>query len=156
MASAWPGLPAKRRPTAAFCANDLIALGLLQQSIGGGRRVPEDLAIVGYDDIEFASAAAVPLTSVRQPRQELGRTAAQLVMDEATNPLHAHTAGHVHARARGQGLDARLSLDGAAPRVRRGLGELTCASPDEAIRPLRPVPQIEHAGVQRAPASQRW
>ncbi len=85
------GLPAKRRPTAAFCANDLIALGLLQQSIGGGRRVPEDLAIVGYDDIEFASAAAVPLTSVRQPRQELGRTAAQLVMDEATNPLHAHT-----------------------------------------------------------------
>jgi LacI family transcriptional regulator len=85
------GLPAKRRPTAAFCANDLVALGLLQQSIGSGRRVPQELAIVGYDDIEFASAAAVPLTSVRQPRQELGQTAAQLVLDEATNPLHVHT-----------------------------------------------------------------
>ena len=84
------GLPVRRRPTAAFCANDLLALGLLQQSIGAGLRVPEDLAIVGFDDIEFAAAAAVPLTSVRQPRQELGRAAAQLVLDEATNPDHRH------------------------------------------------------------------
>ncbi len=84
------GLPVRRRPTAAFCANDLIALGLLQQAIGSGLRVPEDLAIIGFDDIEFAAAAAVPLTSVRQPRQELGRTAAALVIDEATNPQHEH------------------------------------------------------------------
>jgi LacI family transcriptional regulator len=84
------GLPTRRRPTAAFCANDLLALGLLQQTIGSGQRVPDDLAIVGFDDIEFAAAAAVPLTSVRQPRQELGRTAARLVLDEATNPAHTH------------------------------------------------------------------
>jgi LacI family transcriptional regulator len=84
------GLPAARRPTAAFCANDLVALGLLQQCIGSGLRVPENLAIVGYDDIEFAAAAAVPLTSVRQPRQELGRRAAELVLDEAGNPHHIH------------------------------------------------------------------
>lgn len=84
------GMPARRRPTAAFCANDLTALGLLQQSIGGGRRVPADLAIVGYDDIDFAAAAAVPLSSVRQPRQELGRRAADLLVDEATNPDHTH------------------------------------------------------------------
>ncbi|MEV6601801.1 LacI family DNA-binding transcriptional regulator [Actinoplanes sp. NPDC051346] len=84
------GIPARRRPTAAFCANDLLALGLLQQSIGAGLRIPEDLAIVGFDDIDFAAAAAVPLTSVRQPRQELGRAAAQLVLDEATNPRHEH------------------------------------------------------------------
>ena len=83
-------LPDRRRPTAASCANDLLALGLLQQSIGSGRRVPEELAIVGYDDIEFAAAAAVPLTSVRQPRQELGRRAAELVLDEAGNPDHVH------------------------------------------------------------------
>ncbi len=85
------GIPAPRRPTAAFCANDLLALGLLQQAIGSGLRVPEELAIVGYDDIEFAAAAAVPLTSVRQPRQELGRTAAELVLDEASNPEHTHS-----------------------------------------------------------------
>ena len=84
------GLAARRRPTAAFCANDLLALGLLQQGIGTGLRVPDDLAIVGFDDIEFAAAAAVPLTSVRQPRQELGRAAAQLLIDEATNPDHRH------------------------------------------------------------------
>jgi LacI family transcriptional regulator len=84
------GIPRKRRPTAAMCANDLIALGLLQQAIARGWSVPGDLALVGYDDIEFAAAAAVPLTSVRQPRQELGRTAAELVVDESTNPRHAH------------------------------------------------------------------
>ncbi|OJF15246.1 LacI family DNA-binding transcriptional regulator [Couchioplanes caeruleus] len=84
------GIPARRRPTAAFCANDLLALGLLQQSIGAGLRIPQDLAIVGFDDIDFAAAAAVPLTSVRQPRQELGRAAAQLVLDEASNPRHEH------------------------------------------------------------------
>jgi len=85
------GLPRRRRPTAAFCANDLLALGLLQQTIGSGGEVPGDLAIVGYDDIDFAAAAAVPLSSVRQPRQELGARAAALVLDEATDPQ-----GHMH------------------------------------------------------------
>jgi LacI family transcriptional regulator len=77
------GLPAARRPTAAFCANDLLALGLLQRMVRLGLRVPDDLAIVGYDDIEFAEAAAVPLTSVSQPRHLLGRTAAELLLTEA-------------------------------------------------------------------------
>jgi len=85
------GLPADRRPTAAFCANDLLALGLLQEMTRQGLRVPEDLSIVGYDDIEFASAAAVPLTSVRQPRHLLGRTAAELLLEEAEA-----TDGHQH------------------------------------------------------------
>jgi LacI family transcriptional regulator len=76
-------LPGPQRPTAAFCANDLIALGLLQEMTRRQIKVPDDLAIVGYDDIEFAAAAAVPLSSVRQPRQQLGRTAAQLLLDEA-------------------------------------------------------------------------
>src|SRR5262245_31201465 len=56
------GLPRNRRPTAAFCANDLVALGLLQHLTRAGLRVPDDIAIVGYDDIEYASAAAVPLS----------------------------------------------------------------------------------------------
>lgn len=84
------GIGRQRRPTAAFCANDLLALGLLQQLSTSGFAVPGDLAIVGYDDIEYASAAAVPLTSVRQPRQELGRRAAELVLDEAHDPDHVH------------------------------------------------------------------
>ena len=77
------GLPAGRRPTAAVCANDLMALGVLQEMVRHGVRVPEDFAIVGYDDIDFAAAAAVPLTSVHKPRVDLGRRAAELLLDEA-------------------------------------------------------------------------
>jgi len=84
------GLPADRRPSAAICANDLLALGLLQEMVRHGVRVPEDMAIVGYDDIDFAAAAAVPLTSVRKPRYELGRRAAEMLLDEARNPDHRH------------------------------------------------------------------
>ncbi|TWF96116.1 LacI family DNA-binding transcriptional regulator [Saccharopolyspora dendranthemae] len=72
------------RPTAVFCANDLLALGLLQAMVAAGVRVPEEMAIVGYDDIEFAGAAAVPLTSVRQPARKLGRTAAELLIAETS------------------------------------------------------------------------
>ena len=58
------GIPSRRRPTAAFCANDLVAVGLLQHLTQHGVAVPDDMAIVGYDDIEYAAAAAVPLSSV--------------------------------------------------------------------------------------------
>lgn len=84
-------LPKVRRPTGAFCANDLLALGLLQHMTRIGVTVPDELAIVGYDDIEFAAAAAVPLSSVRQPRQLLGRTAAELLLSES-----ADGAAHLH------------------------------------------------------------
>ncbi|GAB3881606.1 LacI family DNA-binding transcriptional regulator [Terrabacter terrigena] len=77
------GLPRRNRPTGVFCANDLLALGLLQHLTQHGIAVPDDIALVGYDDIEFASAAAVPLTSVSQPRHLLGSTAARLLADEA-------------------------------------------------------------------------
>ncbi|MEN8654920.1 LacI family DNA-binding transcriptional regulator [Streptomyces sp. 21So2-11] len=70
------------RPTAVFCANDLLALGVLQEMYAAGVRVPEDMAIVGYDDIEFAAAAAVPLTSVRQPAIAMGTLAAELLLEE--------------------------------------------------------------------------
>jgi LacI family transcriptional regulator len=78
------------RPTAVFCANDLLALGVLQELTRRRLRIPEDIAIVGYDDIEFAAAAAVPLSSVRQPREELGRTAATLLLQEVEDPHHQH------------------------------------------------------------------
>lgn len=78
-------------PTAIFCANDLLALGALQGLTMRGVKVPEECAIVGYDDIDFAAAAAVPLSSIRQPRAQLGRTAAQLLFDEvAEGGNHTH------------------------------------------------------------------
>jgi len=87
------GMPRATRPTAVFCANDLIALGMLQRSMALGLRIPDDLAIVGYDDIDFAASAAVPLTSVRQPREQLGRAAARLILaelDEGARHQHEH------------------------------------------------------------------
>ncbi len=79
------------RPTAVFCANDMLALGLLQELVLHGVRVPDDIAIVGFDDLEWASAATVPLSSVRQPRDELGRTAVRMILDEIEQG-----AAHVH------------------------------------------------------------
>lgn len=86
------GMPSDTRPSAVFCANDLIALGVLQEAVQRGLRVPEDLAIVGYDDIEFAAAAAVPLSSVHQPREQLGRAAAELLLEESGG----HATDHRH------------------------------------------------------------
>lgn len=79
------------RPTAVFCANDLLALGVLQTLTLHSLSVPGDLAVIGYDDIDFAAAAAVPLSSIRQPRAELGRAATRLLLEEAEgDPDHRH------------------------------------------------------------------
>lgn len=89
-ARALLALPTRRRPNAVVCVNDLLAIGMLQEFVRNGVRVPDDVAIVGYDDIAFAAAAAIPLTSVRQPRNQLGRRAAELLIDEALGDDHTH------------------------------------------------------------------
>jgi LacI family transcriptional regulator len=75
-------LPEGERPTAVFAACDLVAIGLLQGFVTAGLRVPDDVAIIGYDDIAFAAAAAVPLSSIRQPREDIGRKSAELLVSE--------------------------------------------------------------------------
>lgn len=75
------------RPDGIFAANDLVAVGLLQALVmAGDARVPDDIALVGFDDIDFAAAAVVPLTSVRQPRHEIGATALRILREEAAEP----------------------------------------------------------------------
>jgi LacI family transcriptional regulator len=72
------------RPDAIFAANDLLALGLLQSLMSDGRlQVPADIALIGFDDIPFAAAAGVPLSSVRQPSRAIGRTALRILLEEA-------------------------------------------------------------------------
>src|SRR3954471_5416397 len=86
------------RPTAVFCANDLLALGVLQALYAAGVKVPDDMSIVGYDDIEFAAAATVPLTSVRQPALTLGTIAAELLLQETGERAAEHRHRHVVLR----------------------------------------------------------
>jgi LacI family transcriptional regulator len=74
-------LPRRLRPDAIFGANDLVALGALQALTLAGVRVGEEIALLGYDDIDFAASAAIPLSSVRQPSHELGRRAASILLD---------------------------------------------------------------------------
>ena len=73
------GIPPSERSTALFASNDLVAIGIMQILLRAGVRIPHEIAIVGYDDIEFARQSTVPLTSIRQPAYEMGRTAAQLI-----------------------------------------------------------------------------
>lgn len=75
---------------AVFCMNDHMAFGVLRELLRRGVRVPEDIAVVGYDDTQFASMAAVPLTSVRQPATVVGATAAKLLLEECGNSPHEH------------------------------------------------------------------
>ena len=68
------------RPTAIFAFNDNIAIGAIQAARARGIRVPEELSIVGFDDIEHATIVTPALTTVRQPLAEMGRTAVSLLM----------------------------------------------------------------------------
>ncbi|MFI0452312.1 LacI family DNA-binding transcriptional regulator [Actinomadura sp. 6N118] len=78
-------------PNGVFCANDLLAIGLINELLRLGVRVPDDVAVIGYDDIELATSAAVPLTTIRQPRQEIGYEAAELALAEAAEgKRHRH------------------------------------------------------------------
>jgi LacI family transcriptional regulator len=71
-------------PTAIFAASDTQALGVLEAARERGRRVPEDLSVIGFDDVEIAAQAG--LTTIRQPLVESGRQAARLVEAERVDP----------------------------------------------------------------------
>lgn len=78
--------PKNRRPDAIFATNDVVALGALQELVRAGLAVPDDIALIGYDDIEFAASATVPISSVRQPAVDMGRRAAHLLVNAIDNP----------------------------------------------------------------------
>lgn len=78
----WMGL--EDRPTAVFCAADLIAFGFISELTKNGLQVPRDVSVVGFDDIELAKNYVPPLTTIRQDRFGLGTTAAELL----TGPLN--------------------------------------------------------------------
>lgn len=68
------------------CANDETALGVILTVLGRGLRVPEDLAVTGFDDMDMASLVQPGLTTVRQPVRELATTTARLLVDPERRP----------------------------------------------------------------------
>lgn len=75
-------LRSPERPTALFCVNDFLALGVLHHLRSQGIRVPEDIAIVGFDDIALSSYPSVSLSSVSQPKREIGQKAAEMLFEQ--------------------------------------------------------------------------
>jgi LacI family transcriptional regulator len=89
-------MPADARPDAIFAANDLLALGVMQSLVlGDDIDVPRDIAIVGFDDIDYAASAIVPLTTIRQSPAALAEQAIRLVLGHAGDP-----GAHVHEHVR--------------------------------------------------------
>ena len=79
-------LTEKTVPTAVVVANDLMALGAMQEFKAAGLRVPQDISIVGFDDIAFAALSEPPLTTVVSPRVEIGRRAVEALMTTLEHP----------------------------------------------------------------------
>ena len=76
-------------PSAAFCYNDMTAIGLMGAARGAGLSLPQDLAIVGFDDIAFAQLSHPPLTTIAQPMAELGEGAVEMVLQLLTDDVEA-------------------------------------------------------------------
>ncbi len=74
-------LSSRDLPTAVFALHDRIAISVLEAAASLGLRVPEDMAVVGFDDDPLAQKLRVPLTTIAQPREQIGRTAARLIAD---------------------------------------------------------------------------
>ena len=74
-------LARKERFTALFCSNDEMAIGAIRGLKAHGLRVPEDISVVGFDDIRFARYTDPPLTTMAQPKNELGREALNLLLE---------------------------------------------------------------------------
>ena len=101
--------PKADRPDAIFASNDLLAMGLVQAFMfNSAIAIPQEIALIGYDDIDFAQSAVVPLSSIRQPSKLLGETAVELLLDEVDNP-----GEHTHRQVRFQPeLVVRTSTSG--------------------------------------------
>ncbi|MFC0680173.1 LacI family DNA-binding transcriptional regulator [Lysobacter korlensis] len=82
---------AGQRPDGVFAVNDLLAIGIAQTLVTSGVRVPDDIALVGYDDIEYAENALVPISSVRPPHEDFGVAAVDLLLAVVSGDPPAET-----------------------------------------------------------------
>jgi len=105
MLAAQMWLKLKNKPRAVFCSNDQLAIGLMQGIQASGRQVPEDIAVIGFDDIPLLDHMAVPLSTVAYPKYEMGKIAMQKIIrkldsfDNENEVEHFLLKPHLMARA---------------------------------------------------------
>jgi LacI family repressor for deo operon, udp, cdd, tsx, nupC, and nupG len=91
-AQAWIAMDA--RPTAVFCASDQLAMGFIAELSRHGIKVPDDVSVMGFDDIDFAEQFIPPLTTIRQDRRLIGETAAKMLLARI---VHSNDGNLEHA-----------------------------------------------------------
>lgn len=81
----------KRRPTAIFAISDMMAIGAIRACNSAGLNVPKDIAVVGFDDISFASMYSPMLTTISQPKYDMGCEAMRLLIDKINGQTNGHS-----------------------------------------------------------------
>ncbi len=85
-----------KKPTAVFCFNDTMALGLMSRLQQRGIRVPEDMSVIGYDNIELAEYFSPPLTTVHQPKRRVGKNAFEILLERIKDKEHERRIFEMH------------------------------------------------------------
>ena len=93
-------LSSPKRPSAVLCANDFYAIGVMKAAQAAGLRIPEDLSVVGFDDIDVVAMMSPPLTTVRVPKMEIGACAANILLQCTANGASAAMWKHCEVRCR--------------------------------------------------------
>lgn len=78
----------KERPTAIFCFNDIMAMGLMSRLQQAGIRIPEDISVIGYDNIDLTPYFSPPLTTIHQPKRRAGKTALEILLARIKDKDH--------------------------------------------------------------------
>ncbi|AGQ90553.1 HTH-type transcriptional repressor PurR [Vibrio parahaemolyticus] len=78
----------EKRPTAVFCFNDTMALGLMSRLQQNGIKVPDDVSVIGYDNIELAEYFSPPLTTIHQPKRRVGKNAFEILLERIKDKEH--------------------------------------------------------------------
>jgi len=88
-------LDLKQPPTAVIAANDMMALGAMQEFKDAGLKIPQDISIVGFDDIAFATLSEPPLSTICSPRVEIGRRAIEALLTTIERPNQNGVEVHI-------------------------------------------------------------
>lgn len=101
------------RPTAVFCGGDIMAMGALCAADEMGLRVPQDVSLIGYDNVRNARYFTPALTTIHQPKDSLGETAFNMLLDRIVNKREEPQSIEVHPRL----IERRSVADGPVPRL---------------------------------------